>query len=320
MAVEFPTYALDTIERVVHCLPGYRRAHSRGLALQGHFRAAPEASAFTIAAHFQGAEIPCIVRLSNSSGNPCTPDRDSPQKGRVLGFAVRFELPNGKAATWAGINIPEFPARTPEEFIALTAAQEKGPSGKPNLLRLFWHIGRHLYILSGLKRIKALTPSSSMALETYFGIHTYFFVAADGTRRPFRYHWVPVQKPGSGDEPIPAGRDLYLLDEIRRRVARAPIAWDLFAQWPEPTDDLTDPSRAWPDSRPMALLGRLNLDRVHPDQKATELMVFDPTGVPSGIELSEDPVLKFRSVIYGVSFARREHEVRSAPAPEDMGQ
>ena len=49
------------------------------------------------------------------------PDRLSPAAGRVLGMGVRFALPSGHAATWAAINIPAFPARTPAEFMAAVA-------------------------------------------------------------------------------------------------------------------------------------------------------------------------------------------------------
>jgi catalase len=62
------------------------------------------------------------------------------------------------------------------------------------------------------------------------------------------------------------------------------------------------------------------LDRVHEDQKAVEGMVFDPANVPAGIELSDDPILRFRPLVYGVSFDRRSKETRTGAAPEDLGQ
>jgi catalase len=313
-------FALDTMERVAGCLPGYRRAHSRGLALLGNFRASPKACELSSACHFQGGEIPCLVRVSNSEGRPFAPDRVAPGQGRVMGFAIRFSLPEGKFATWAGINVPAFPARTPEEFIALTAAQKRGRNGKPNRARLVWHLIRHLHILAAVKRIQALPLCESLALENYYGIHTYFLVDAAGRRRPFRYQWLAAQKAGVGDDAPPLGQDLYLMDEIRRRLARGPLAWDLVAQIPAAGDDLLNASRAWPDDREKILLGHLTLDRVHGNQAETELVVFDPTGVVPGLETSDDPILKFRPMAYALSYARREKENRTAPAPADMGQ
>jgi catalase len=195
-----PAAFIDVIERASGSLPGYRRAHSRGLGLRGTFTASAAARGLTLAEHFQGAPIPCVVRFSNAAGNPCVPDRLSPKAGRVLGLAVRFELPSGKSATWAAINLPAFPARTPAEFMALTVAQTPKPGGKPSALRLLGHVIRHLHIFASVKAVKAMKPSRSFGLETFNGLHTYFLVAGPGRRRPFRYRWVPVP-PAAGAGP-----------------------------------------------------------------------------------------------------------------------
>src|SRR5207247_1394255 len=100
--------------------------------------------------------IPCLVRLSNASPHPCAPDRGGDKEGKVLGLGIRFELPSGKTASWAGINAAAFPARTPEEFLAITAAQAPTKKGRPNMARLLWHLIRHLHILASVKSIKAL--------------------------------------------------------------------------------------------------------------------------------------------------------------------
>lgn len=316
-----PEDAISVIERVAGTRPGFRRAHARGLVVRGSFQAGPEARALTIAEHMQGAPIPCLVRFSNASGNPCAPDSNSPTEGRVLGLAIRFELPSGKAATWAGINIPAFPSRTPEEFIRFTAAQAPGRGGKPNMLRIAWHVLKHLHILASIKGLKALRPTGSLAMETYRGIHTYYFVDADGVRKPFRYQWVPrLEKESLAPEKIRSLPGQYLLNEIRARLEKGPVSWDLVAQFPEAGDPLDDASVAWPTERKAITLGRLVVSRVHEDQKAKEGLVFDPTGVVPGIELSDDPLLKFRSLVYGVSFDKRSKEQRAEPAPADMAQ
>jgi catalase len=192
MADPAPAAFISTIERVSGSPPGYRRAHARGLGLRGVFSASEAARTLTVAEHFQGATIPCIIRFSNSSAHPCTSDRLSPKAGRVLGMAIRFDLPSGGAATWAGINIPAFPARTPAEFLALTEAQAPKRGGKPSALRLLGHLIRHLHILTSIKAIKGLKPARSFAGEIFHGIHTYYFRDAQDQRRPFRYRWVPV--------------------------------------------------------------------------------------------------------------------------------
>ncbi len=105
---------------------------------------------------------------------------------------------------------------------------------------------------------------------------------------------------------------LYLLGELRQRVARGPIAWDLvfsLGEFADPTDDLT---KAWPDDRPAVTVGRLELDRLHEDQVALHGLVFDPTVLPPGLEASNDPVLHFRSAAYAASHRRRSNETKPA--------
>lgn len=313
--------ALAVIEKVAGTRAGYRRAHARGLGVRGTFQAAPEAKELTKAEHLQGAPVPVVVRFSNAAGNPCAPDRQSATEGRVLGMAIQFHLASGAKPTWGAINIPAFPARTPDEFIALTAAQAPGPDKKPNLLKVIWHVIRHLHILASVKAIKSLRPSGSFAGETFRGLHTYVLETAGGTREPFRYEWVPKQQAASlSPEAAESKPKLYLLDEIRARLAKGTMAWDLVAIFPEAGDALDDASVAWPKDRERVVLGTVTLDRVHEDQKAVEGTVFDPTNIVPGLALSDDPILRFRSLAYGASFDRRSREQRVEPAPADMGQ
>lgn len=316
-----PAETISVIDSLSYAPPGYRRGHARGLGVRGTFRASPEARALTSAEHFQGGAIPCVARFSNASANPCAPDRISGKEGRVQGLAIRFELPSGAAATWAGINIPVFPARDPAEFIALTKAQAAKPGGKPNMGKLIWHLIRHLHILTSVKHIKALRPLRTYGTETFHGIHVYYLVDAKGIRKPFRYRWVPsLAGTTLSPEEAEALPKLYLLNELRSRLGNGPLAWDLIAQFGEAGDPVNDPSAAWPVGRLETRLGRLTLDRVHEDQKAVEGMVFDPTGVVPGLALSDDPILHFRAAVYGESYSRRTSETRTESAPEDMGQ
>jgi catalase len=46
-----------------------------------------------------------------------------------------------------------------------------------------------------------------------------------------------------------------------------------------------------------------------------DVLVFDPTRVTDGIELSDDPVLRFRTRAYSVSIEERSGVERGAQAP-----
>jgi catalase len=311
-------HLMDLMEENLGYVPGFRRAHARGIGLRGRFVATPAAAELTTAEHMQGGEIAVIARLSNGAGTPYAVDRTSEKKGGVLGCAVRFELPSGGHAAWAALNIDRFPARVPDHFIGLTAARRQGlPFGLPNPVRFVSYLLSHPPVLSGVKTILGARTAVSFATTTFFGLHAYFAVDADGRRRAFRYRWVPLA--GEASMNALQNRRLppqYLLSELRGRLAEGPVAWDLVLQLAEPGDPTDDLTQRWPDSRPRVTVGRLELDRIHEDQPAVDALVFDPTVVPLGIELSNDPVLHFRSEAYTASKSRRAGETKPAITPE----
>jgi catalase len=71
----------------------------------------------------------------------------------------------------------------------------------------------------------------------------------------------------------------------------------------DPTDDATS---LWPADRPKVELGRLEVTRISPASAADERrLVFDPTKLTDGIELSADPILLARSAAYSISYEQR---------------
>ena len=255
-----------------------------------------------------------IARLSNGADSPYAPDRTSEKKGNVLGFGVRLELPSGATAQMGALNIKTFPARKPDDFIGLTAARTKGlPFGLPNPLRFVSYLLSHPVALRGAKAILGAPTTASFANTTFFGLHAFFAISAAGERQPFRYRWIPVAgEAGMTPEENAFLPQLYLLSELRQRIARGPIAWDLVFTLGEPGDPTDDLTKAWPDERPTVTVGRLELDRLHEDQVALHGLVFDPTVLPPGLQASNDPVLHFRSAAYAASHKRRSSETKPA--------
>jgi catalase len=71
-------------------------------------------------------------------------------------------------------------------------------------------------------------------------------------------------------------------------------------------DPLDDPTAAWPDDRAVVLLGHLEVTALAYDRERDgDVLVFDPTRVPDGIRLTDDPILLARPGAYSVSIARR---------------
>ncbi|HEY3608143.1 MAG TPA: catalase [Pseudonocardiaceae bacterium] len=311
----------DQVQRAVHAMeaytgtvPGYRRAHARGVYFNARFTPSETVRALTTAEHLQGPAVPTLVRLSNAAGSPYAPDRKPGRHGVVLGLAVRFELASGGYSTWAAASIPNFPARDAEEFIRITTLQRQSPrTGKPAVLPLLAHVATHPHIVPGVRGIGAIKPTASFAATAFNGLHAYYLVAPDGTRRAFRYSWVPDH----GAEQLTAKADRewppqYLISEITQR---AKASWSLVCTLADPGDPVDDVTKQWPAGRTQVTAGKLVLDAPYPDQAAVENVVFDPTNVVSGIELSDDPILHFRSAVYGESYARRSKEDRPTIQP-----
>ena len=81
-------------------------------------------------------------------------------------------------------------------------------------------------------------------------------------------------------------------------------------------DDPDDPTVAWPEDRERVEVGRLEL--TGPDttrERDGDILVFDPTRVTDGIELSDDPILRFRPRAYSVSVAHRTSGTSPPRAP-----
>jgi catalase len=98
----------------------------------------------------------------------------------------------------------------------------------------------------------------------------------------------------------------YLFADLARRIARKPLVFHVKVQLARAGDQTKDASQAWPGDRRVVDLGVLTLTKVVPDSKQAEKkLLFMPTNLTPGIELSDDPLPTLRAAAYGVSYARR---------------
>jgi catalase len=281
--------------------PGFRALHAKGTLLKGTFTATPEAAALTRAAHMQGEAVPATIRVSNGSGNPKLPDY-APD---VRGLAVKFYPPGGDRTDIVAQTAPRFPVKTPEGFLELLVAAKPGLAAT---WRLPVFLARHPEAIPRLPvNVSALRPPVSYASCRYYAIHAYRFIDREGRQRYVRYTWLPE----AGDRrlsPLAArrrGRD-YLQEEIRERVKNGPVRFTLELQLAAPGDNPDDPTADWPSSRERVRAGTLQIDGLETTRETGgDVLVFDPTRVTEGIELSGDPVLRFRPKAYSDSVARR---------------
>jgi catalase len=152
--------------------------------------------------------------------------------------------------------------------------------------------------------VAALRPPVSYATCNYYAIHAYRFIDGDGVLRYVRYTFRPEAE-DKRLSPLAArrrGRD-YLQEDMRRRL---PVRFALELQLAEPGDTVDDPTADWPRERRRVNAGTLELTAVDTERESgDDVLVFDPSRVTSGIELSDDPILRFRPAAYSESIARR---------------
>ncbi len=290
-----PEKMVDGIKAVFGDHAGRRALHAKGAFYAGTFTATPAARALSRAGHLQGDPVPIRVRWSNGGGNPKVPDK-APD---VRGMAVSFRLPDGTATDLLGQTAPRFNVRTPEAFLELVQAAA-------NPLRMPLFLARHPdsipAIIAGV-RAKALVSPYSFAEVTYYPVHAYKWIAADGAETWVRYRLTPQ----GGREDRPDGEFTgpdRLREEILARLAAHPVRFTLEVQQAGPGDDPHDPMSVWKTDFFDA--GTLEVTGPDPEREQEgEVVVFDPTRVVDGIELSDDPILRYRSAAYSASVSRR---------------
>jgi catalase len=292
-----PKQTIDVVNEVFGSHPGKRALHAKGLLFKGTFKATPDAAELTRAAHMQGEEIPATFRLSNGGGNPNHPDYAPDPRG----LAVKMYLSDGTRTDIVAATSPLFPVRDPGAFAELVKTQ-----GAPWRLPLF--LLRHPEALRVFPvAVPTLRPPVSYASIPYYAIHAFKWIDASGGERYVRYTLqpdAPVQRL-SPREAKRLGRD-YLQEEIQQRVSSGPVRFMLELQIAEPGDAVDDPTRAWPKSRRTVNAGTFELTAPETErEQGGDILVFDPTRVTDGIELSADPVLQFRRDAYSESVARR---------------
>jgi catalase len=296
-----PEQAVQAAKEVFGHHPGHRALHAKGTLCKGTFTAAPAGTALTRAAHMRGDPVPATIRFSNGAGNPRVPDY-APD---VRGLAVKLYLPDDSRTDMVAQTAPRFPVRTPEGFVELLRASHPSPSMPIRFARF---LARHPTAARSLPaNTAALRPPASYAACRFYAIHAFRWVDADGGSRYVRYSFEPElhERPLSPVAARRKGRD-YLQQDIRERLERGPVRFTLILQIAGEGDNVDDPTSVWPKDRPRLEAGTLEVAGLETERETGgDVVVFDPTRVTDGIELSGDPILNFRSPAYGASVAYR---------------
>lgn len=295
---------VEAIEGVFGATPGQRRNHTKGTCAVGEFVGSKEAAAISRSPLFTGKPVPVIARFSLSGGNPKAPDTARSARG----MALEFRLPGGQVHHITMLNTPMFGAAHPKTFLDLMLATRPDPAtGKPDPEKIKAFKASHPDNLAQADYLANNAPPASYANSSYWGIHTFRFVDGNNKVTPVRWRFVPQdgEKRLSDEELKTAGAN-FLEQALIARTQQGAARWDMVVSIGEPGDPEDNPTVLWPESRKQIKAGTLSITRAMAQQGAEcERINFDPMTMADGIAPTNDPVLRFRSPAYAVSFGKR---------------
>ncbi|GLE56580.1 catalase [Mycobacteroides chelonae] len=297
---------IDLFEATGGKFVGYRRNHAKALAVSGRFESNGAGAEVSSASVFVEGVHPVVGRFSVGGQNPHQPDTGS---GQAL--ALEFSLPGGEQWRTAMAAAPVFMAPTPEMFYGLLAARSSGKDAAAAFLR------DNPPAAAAQKLIEAAPKALSFETATYNSLNTFILVNKDGARIPARWRVIPDIDESSA--PVKNGPN-WMFEALANRVRLGELRYRLVLQVGMPGVDPThDPTLPWPPDREQINVGTLVLGHaITQEQERIRDTNFDPTVLPNGIEISDDPILTARAAVYAESFRRR---ARETPAPvEQFGQ
>ena len=307
------TQVVDLTNKLNGVHPGFRAFHAKGIVVEGSFKASSDAARLSLAPLFKGRTIPVTVRFSDGNGMPNVAD-GSPA-ANPHGMAIKYHLPGGVDTDMVTNSLKFFPVGTAEDFRDLLQAIIASPpdAAKPTKLEQFFASHPNAPKAFG----SAATPDS-YADEEYHGINAFIFVNKSGQRQAVRYLLVPEKAVHLASEEAAKQPPDFLSDELTQRIARKPVVFHLKAQLAEPSDQTKDGSQPWPDDRKVVELGVLTLNMTVPNSlEAEKKLLFVPTALTAGIELSDDPLPRARAAAYAVSYARRSRPSSASLSPDN---
>ena len=299
-----PQEQVDALEGLFGKHAGFRRSGAKGLCASGYFTGNAVGRTLSSASVFSGDKVPVVARFSLGGGNAKASDKSR----SVRGLALQFNLPNGEQWLSANISAPVFFVARPEQFAPFLQARTPDPAtGKPDPAKLKAFNDANPETLRQSAYLAKAPVPASYGTVNYWSANAFELVNAKGESQFVRWQFEPEQGVlGLTEDQMKTLPDDFLADELRKRVAAAPVAFEFKLQLAEKGDLLTDPTQAWPDERKLLPAGKLVIDRVDAGMGgACEKITFNPLVLPRGIKPSADPVLAARATPYALSLGRR---------------
>jgi catalase len=301
-----PTKLVDALAPATGPALGHRRNHAKGICFTGVFESNGNGAQLSRAQVFSPGQYPALGRF-----NLGTPDPDAPDATvRVRGMGLQISTPDGEVWRTAMIDPPFFPVATPQAFYELLQTSH---SKDPDAMKTF--TSAHPEFTAFGDWAKRAPWTVSYAEEPYHSLNSFIFVDNSGAGKTVRWSLLPLAQvmPITKDDLAKLGPD-HLEQEITGRVAKAPQRWTMVVTVANPGDPTSDPSKAWPEGRRTIEVGALVVQKIEVERDGPCRDInFDPTILPNGIRVSDDPFPAARSSAYAKSYDLRTSEVKDYP-------
>ena len=209
-------------------------------------------------------------------------------------MAIKFRLANGGENDIVCISANGFPVATGEDFLALLqAVGASGPNApKPTALNTF--LAKHPAAATFLATPRPV--AMSYGTQPFFGVNALKFTNAQGVSKFGRYRIEPESGPAYVSDDEAAKRPpTALADNLRASLEKGPVKFRLLVQVGAADDPTSDATKVWPDSRPTIELGEIAITKALDTKKVENGLLFMPTNLTKGIDVSDDPILNTRT-------------------------
>jgi catalase len=285
---------------------GHRRNHAKGICFTGVFESNGAGSALSQAQVFARGQYPALGRFNLATVNPDAADATV----RVRGMGLQISTPDGQEWRTAMINAPVFTVSTPRAFYELLLA---AGSKDPNAMKAFAAANPEFAGFGAWAKNGAWT--GSYAEERFNGLNAFVFVDNAGAKQAVRWSLLPAAQPVPvSPEDLAKRGPNFLEQEITERVGSAPQRWSMVVTVANPDDPTADPTKAWPEDRRTVEVGTLIVQKIEAEADGPCRDInFDPTVLPTGIRVSDDPFPAARSAAYAKSYDLRTAEAKDYP-------
>jgi len=272
---------------------GKRRNHTKGFCIEGELEPMDSAVKMYSSSSLFTGNSSVIARVSHKGGKANPAD----DKYGLLGMAMQITTPANGLHVIAMNTEHFFPVATSEAFIELLRAKKAGPEASKAFAAKHPELKAYKAYHSALD--KSLKPYEG---TTYNSVNTFYLVNEAGEKTAMRFSFHPSGETGLVVDTHPN----FFLENMQSNISKGGVSWDMVITLANPGDAVVDPSKQWTGDHKEITAARFTVTNAMSETDGRcDAINFDPTVLSEGFAVSEDPMLKVRSMIYALGVGKR---------------